>query len=437
MGKVRHNSFRSTGYRLVLLICLGLLQAQAQAARSGDLSRWLSDTVRPELTRLLDEHPRYRDRTVEVVSGSGDALSDAVAVVLRSALAAKPGIPLVTGVQAQPAAVASVDDLDCLGDAVADLQLSVQLHQGRSRDNRVSVTLSETGSAAGQAPRLWQWAGRLTRAEHARAKEAGEALAADGSLDAPWSEADMQAAARALSRDFACSLRPAIATRAVLLWPEEAELPPVFRDTVNASRHLLGSYRELALASGQGDYRVSTDMRLFRDDVVQLWLTGQPEVPLRDPVQAVAYFRVPHSGSTPIKAAVLPAPPRGDPADFLGVEMLGARQADRGRSAELRVALRLENRAQWPIAYSLRLSGGHFVHCIARPTYYRHDRYGLLSGTLAPGATEVRDLVVDKLRHVPLPWFGPARCAGSTDLEVFEDYDARGHRVIDYVRWDL
>ena len=75
-----------------------------------------------------------------------------------------------------------------------------------------------------------------------------------------------------------------------------------------------------------------------------------------------------------------------------------------GRSrADLSVALRLVNRAEWPIAYSLRLSGGHFNHCIARPGYYRHDRYGQLSGTLAPGDSEVRRLVVKGLVHRPYP----------------------------------
>ena len=49
----------------------------------------------------------------------------------------------------------------------------------------------------------------------------------------------------------------------------------------------------------------------------------------------------------------------------------------------------------------------------------------------------MRDLVVENLQHAPLPWFGPARCAGSADLEAFERYATHGYRVTEYVRWDM
>jgi hypothetical protein len=440
MGTAPYTNLRARTFCLVLALCLFFLQSQAQAARSSELSRWLSATLAPQLAELLANHPRYRGRSVAVFNQQGgNALADAVAVVLRSHLAGQGSIALVSNeTQTAPIAVDSVDDLACLQVGPGDLQLRVAVVEDGSGGDRVSVALVETGAGNTEAPRLWQWAGTLTRAERSRARQARASMVADGSLDSPWTEADIEAAAMSLSRDFACRLRPAIATRVRLQWDESEPLPPLFRDTINTSRHLLGSYRELALTQDRGDYLVVSELRPFRGDIFQLWLTGRPRAPLRDPVQAVAYFRAAGLAWPPVPAKVPPTPPAGSPKEYLQVEMLGAHQSDRGRAgAELRVALRLVNRAEWPIAYGLRLSGGHFMHCIARPSYYRHDRYGTLTGTLAPGGSAVRDLVVGKLRHTPLPWFGPARCAGSTDLEALESYAIHGYRVTDYVRWDM
>lgn len=439
MGTAPDIDLRLTGCRLALALCLGLLQAPVQAAQPSDLSRWMSATLAPQVTAILADHPRYRGRPVMVVNRGGDALGDAVVVVLRSTLSGHAAIALVSQAEDAPPPVGrSVDDLTCRPVATGDLQLSVDVQADRSRGDRVSIELVETGTASPETPRLWHWAGKLTRTERNRARQAGASRDPDGSLESPWSEADVEAAARSLTRDFACSLRPTIATRLRLQWTENPQLPPVFRDTANTSRHLLGGYRELALAEGAGDYRVRAELRPFRGDTFQLWLTGRPQVPRRDPVQAVTYFRVAGLSWPPAADRASRPSPSGDADKYLVVEMLGVRQADRGRSgADLRVALRLVNRAAWPIAYALRLSGGHFMHCIARPSYYRHDRYGTLSGTLAPGDAEVRDLVIEKLRHVPLPWFGPARCAGSVDLEALEHFATQGYRVTDYVRWDL
>ena len=118
--------------------------------------------------------------------------------------------------------------------------------------------------------------------------------------------------------------------------------------------------------------------------------------------------------------------------------MVDATQADKWRSrADLQVTLRISNRAQQPIAYSFILSGGHFEQCIAEPRYYRHDDYGQLSGSLAAGASVMRRLVIENAQHRPTPLYGMPKCAGFRDLQGFEEFASQGHKVTDYVRWDM
>ena len=429
-----------SGSRLALALCIGLLHTQAPAAQTSDLSRWLDRQLVPQARDLLERHPRFAGRSVAVVNAGEDALGDAVVTVLYSQLAAASGVVLVAqAVDVPSAATGSVDELPCLHNPSSELQLRVKVTTGRTPGDRLTVELVDNLAHETGQSRLWQWTGGLSRAERRRAAQPRVPLPGNGSLESPWGTGDVEAAARALSSEIACGLRPSIATRLRLEWPEQVFLPALFRDTVNTSRHFLGSYREIVLDGQQAaDYVMGVELKPFRDDTWQLWLTGSPRIPMRDAVQAVAYFRV-EDLQWPAGPGDSPGPlPAGEAGDYLAVEMLGATQSERGRSsADLLVALRLVNRAEWPIAYSLRLSGGHFNHCIASPGYYRHDRYGHLAGTLAPGASEVRRLVVEGLEHRPYPWFGIPSCAGSSDLDALERYASQGHRVTEYVRWDM
>jgi hypothetical protein len=130
---------------------------------------------------------------------------------------------------------------------------------------------------------------------------------------------------------------------------------------------------------------------------------------------------------------------RGEPASkYLSVELLEASQSDRRFSgADLRVRLRLANRAARPLEYALSLSGGHYQHCVPEPAFYRHDRYGYLQGRLEPGQSVVRVMNIEGARHNPNPWFGLRRCAGFRDLAGFEQFSQQGHKVTQFVRWSL
>jgi hypothetical protein len=293
-----------------------------------------------------------------------------------------------------------------------------------------------------QAEGSWHWKGKFNLAEQEYIDRAAESLPANGSLAAPWQNEEVEIAARHLSRDFACALRPQVRTHLAIQWPEQSGLPGLFSDTINASRHLLGSYRELALGGVDADYEINVELQRFGDDTWQLWLVGIPRRTPLIPVQAVTYFRVadqdwlvqPTAGSTIWQSQNVPA---GEAVDFIDVEMLDATQRDSGRaSAELEVTLRIANRAEWALQYSFTLSGGHFNYCIADPAYYRHDGYGRVEGRIDAGDSVVRRLLINGAEHRPTPTFGTRKCAGFRDLDGFEDFADRGYKVTDFVRWD-
>ena len=223
-------------------------------------------------------------------------------------------------------------------------------------------------------------------------------------------------------------------------------LPPLMADTVNRSRHLLGAYAELGITTDTPDFRVGTELKPFRDNIWQLWLTAAPLKSGLAPVQAVAYFQSDELQRAPLPETRVPyAPPQrssgprpGPALEYLDVEMVDAWLGNtRAGKAELQLQLRLENRAEWPIDYSLRVSAGHYQHCIPEPAQYRHDRFGRLAGRLEPGQVLLKPLVVKGAQHRPNPWFGARSCAGFRSLEGFEEFADKGESVTEYVRWSF
>jgi hypothetical protein len=226
-------------------------------------------------------------------------------------------------------------------------------------------------------------------------------------------------------------------------------------DVFNASRHLLGDLREVDVQA-RGEFRIEPRVERFSDGVLQLWLVGTPQRAGFSTVQAVTYvydggdlYGEDHELASPAPALPSPSPrppvravtlkPPASPArDFLDVQMVDISQADGGfSSADLALQLRLENRGAWPIEYAFSVSGGHFLHCVAEPGNFRHDRYGYVEGEIAPGASLVRMLEVRGVKHKPNPWFGPRKCAGFKDLEGFENFPGKGYKVTEFLRWDL
>lgn len=424
--------------RCLALCAAALTQSVAAALPDSDLSDWLEGTVITELSELLERHPRYRDVPLAVVNSGGDALAEAIAARLRVSLAARA--PLVLpGAAKPPRRASAIDELVCARPADPVLRLAVRLEPSGRAEHRLSIALQEGAAADSPAPRLWLWHGRLQRAERELAARDGQPGAADGSLEAPWTEAQVAAAAASLARELACALRPDVATRLRLAWPpQEASLHPAVRDALNDSRRRLAALAELEVTADRGDYAVEWELRPFRGAIYQLWLHARPRDSARSATQAVAYFRLPPP-ARPVPRVTAGTAPAAMPArDFLQVELVDAYQTERaGGSADMHLALRLQNRGQWPLRFALRFSAGHFRHCIASVEHYRHDQFGSLRGTLAAGAREVRHLVVTGLRHAPVPWIGVPRCAGSIDFDAFERYGSEGHRVTESVHWEF
>jgi len=424
-----------TGSLLLALASLApAVFARSQSANS--LSTWLTRDVVPELRELLSRHPRYQGQRIQIDDGDQNGLSEAIGVVLNNNLAGREGITLIAPVHTDrlpPVAPGSIDELNCVDTYEFDYLLQVSTTSGESAQDRVQLALVDISSAAKQINN-WQWQGRFSSAERRQLKKSVAAGNANGSLSAPWRDEDVDAAALALSRNFACALRPQITDRLGLQWTQVDALPALFADTANTTRHRLGDYRELGISEVQPDYSVAVRIERFRDDVWQLWLTGTPHDEALAPVQAVTYFKSTRE-SVPKPVVLANA---GPALKFIDVQMVDATQADKWRSrADLQVTLRISNRAKQPIAYSFILSGGHFEQCIAEPRYYRHDHYGQLSGRLEAGASVMRRLVVENAQHRPAPLYGMPKCAGFRDLEGFEEFASQGYKVTDYVRWDM
>ena len=455
MGIIVQRRFNRVSILSMLMLALTLLaltllapSALARSQSASSLSKWLHENVIPELQELLSQHPRYQDQTIRINDADQNGLSEAIAVALNNNFSGRDRIALVTPKIADLSdqiAAASVDDLDCIDTSDFDYMLQVSTGLQDADYDSVELTLFDISSGAKQI-RQWPWQGRFTSAERRQFRTAVKAVNANGSLGAPWQNDDVNAAAGALSRDFACALRPQITTRLGLQWIESDPLPALFADTANTTRHKLGDYRELGISNERPDYAVAMTLQPFRDDIWQLWLTGTPHDKTLAPVQAVTYFK---SSSAQV-ARILPnrnaeAPTEtavqqntGPALKFIDVQMIDATQADKWRSkADLQVTLRISNRAQQPIAYSFILSGGHFEQCIAEPLYYRHDHYGQLTGRLEAGASVMRRLVIENAQHRPTPLYGMPKCAGFRDLQGFEEFASQGYKVTDYVRWDM
>jgi hypothetical protein len=438
------NYYKIIGAGLAIFFSSCLLVSTAEAAVPSALSKWLSRQTVPSLRERLLQHPRYQGQAIAIVATEDNALSEALVKVLYTNLESRAGITLWRPPSANPVAVgtsANIDALDCVSQPGFDYVLQVAAAAGKFDSGEVSIRLVPVAQTE-QSDDGWQWKGKFNQAEQEYIERAADSLPADGSLAAPWQAEEVETAALRLSRELACALRPQVRTHLVLQWPEQSSLPGLFADTVNASRHLVGNYRELAHSGRDVDYDISIELQRFRKDTWQLWLIGTPRKTALLPVQAVTYFRVadqewpvsakPHSIASPDYSL-----PIGDAADFIDVELLDATQSDSGRrSADLEVTLRIANRADWALEYSFSLSGGHFNYCIADPAYYRHDGYGEVEGSIGAGDSVVRRMLISGTQHRPTPAFGTRKCAGFRDLDGFEDFADQGYKVTNFVRWD-
>ena len=137
-------SHRIRAAGLALLLGSYLLTAPAGAATQSALSKWLSKYAIPELRDQLQNHPRYQDQRIAIVAAGSDALSEAVATLLRMNLENRAGISLSQSIAAHPlaqTAVSSIDVLNCSAQADFDYILQVSaLPHGSGRD-KVSISL--------------------------------------------------------------------------------------------------------------------------------------------------------------------------------------------------------------------------------------------------------------------------------------------------------
>lgn len=436
-----------------LILALGLLLSASAWAQRSELSHWLDDDALPQLADVLSAHPRFAGESVQVIASGQTGLDEALVTVLVGNLGSHEGVAIGT-----PSAEVSPRDstIDALACGAAPRHATLRVSTRPADNGRGRVTLELADAEQPDATwRRWEWQGIYSREERAALARAAAPALADGSLVAPWPQEAVSRAAAALARDLACDMRSQVRDRIALQWDDTGLPTERVGDVFNASRHLLGDLREVDVQA-RGEFRIEPRVERFSDGVLQLWLVGTPQRAGFSTVQAVTYMRdagvdhggeevlagtapvqVPPSSLHPVRAVAL-QPPASPARDFLDVRMLDVSQADGGfSSADLALQLRLENRGAWPIEYAFSVSGGHFLHCVAEPDNFRHDRYGYVEGEIAPGASLVRMLEVRGVKHKPNPWFGPRKCAGFKDLEGFENFPGKGYKVTEFLRWDL
>lgn len=441
--------FSSLASLAILLAMVSLTTRPAHAADRSQLSRWLSETALADLKTLAAGHPRVARRTLFVATHSDSGLAEAIAITLNKSLGRVEELQLrlpTSALVPPPEPAASVDELVCETGPAWDNEIRVAVRELDRGEVEVQLDLVDMADAE-TAFRRWRWQGRLSAAEREYHARPARRRPNDGSMHAPWSEDELERAAVQLSEQLACSLRPDIARSVTLQWPQRQTVPAPLAVSVNEARRRLGYYREISEAHRAADYRVRVAWRAVSDGLWQLSLATAAESEGLASVQVATYIeaRLPVHPTSASRAPSRPAaidlvePAPGQPAsEYLQVEVLEVSQSDRGlASAELRVRLRLANRARRPLEYALSLSGGHYLQCIPEPRYYRHERYGYAEGRLDPGQSTVRVMAIEGASHKPNPLFGTPRCAGFMGLEGLEDFDNEGHKVTQFIRWSL
>ena len=439
------------------MLLAGVLScAPVSWAADSVLSRWIGREAVPELAAMLASHPRLEGERVRLVTVNGNGLDSEIAEALLGGLGGDGQVSLQAGSLLPDTVPDSIDELDCGKSPHPHVELRVSAVADGAAKARVEIALADPDDAP-TTWRRWLWQGRLSGDERESLGESVAPAFAEGSLRSPWSGDAVDRAAAALSMQLACNLRAQVVSKVAVHWTQPAVMPGQQQDIFNASRHLLGSMREIALAP-QGDIDIAVKAEPFSDDLLQLWLTGTPRGEGFEPVQAVTYIRrahpivaaVPQPSAAPASASPSPVPvlpaapavsvvprPAGHALAFLDVDLVDVSQAERSSRADLHVRLQLANRAQWPIAYRFQLSGGHYLHCVPEKNLYRHDRYGFIEGEIPAGGRLQREFSINGVQHKPNPWMGPRKCAGFKSLAGFENFSDNGYKVTKYVRWSM
>jgi hypothetical protein len=379
----------------------------------------------------------------------------------------------------------SIDNLRCHR-PVVDYRLEVRVADPGSQ---ATVVLGMVEVATGMTRERWRWRGALTSGERNSAHRDLAGARPRGELVSPWRREHIADAASVLSRELVCGLRHYTVGVTVLHWPLESGLPTgPLADTVSATRHYIGAYRELDVvlaasptpglespgveamfaarpfAARPNAARPNPARAVYEWEVVvrakrldagiwQLWLSAAPIRGQGPGVQAVTYILQPSSprsnepspgipGSEASRARVIVPVgemttdfPDSGPDGSLQVELLGATRLERKARADLKLRLRLHNAGGWPLAFGLKSSAGFYDQCLGTAAFYRHQVWGRISGVLQPGEIRIEELVVRDLRHRPSGVSGQRFCAGFRDLDKFSDYRQQGAQVTDYLRW--
>jgi len=176
--------------------------ASGDGLLTGELGRWIEESVAPELADTLSRHPRFDGQTVRLVTlvsgvpaGVGNALGRAVERRLRQRLLTVDGVRLA----------ADAPRRGCAAPRTVDYLVRLELGASGARNARVNIAVVDVAEAVWVSGISYQWQGRLSAAER-RAMSQPVSVASTGSAGSPISMSDAEAVAAALEAELACLL---------------------------------------------------------------------------------------------------------------------------------------------------------------------------------------------------------------------------------------
>ena len=174
----------------------------SQPLLDGELGNWLDDSVAPELSRTLSQHPMFKGETVRFASlrngvpqTTSTELNEAIERRLTQRLLAASGVRLAVD-RPGPA---------CQVPQAVNYIIGVEVSATGSRSASLNLAIIDVQESVWVSGISFQWQGRLSKAEQ-QALASSVITANPGTAESPLALADADQIARKIRQRLKCSL---------------------------------------------------------------------------------------------------------------------------------------------------------------------------------------------------------------------------------------
>jgi hypothetical protein len=333
----------------------GTAAAASDGLLTGELGRWIDESVAPELAETLSRHPRFDGQTVRLVTlvsgapaGAGNALGRAVERRLRQRLLAVDGVRLA----------ADAPRSGCRAPRPVDYLVRLELSPDGGRSARLNVAVVDVAEAVWVSGISYQWQGRLSAAERRAMRQPVSATNA-GSAGSPIPVGDAEAVATALEAELTCLLPRDLSGALFVEVPDDDALAGV---ALALKRKLMvAPLAAITADRGQADWLLSVEGEPGSADPRELGLVLRNATGAQ-PQRVAAVFvagmaadeRLAARAPTPAGPAVDPEPRTPRPRPSADVAAPAPPYSSDAASLELLSTLRLEPAAREGICDSRR-----------------------------------------------------------------------------------